>query len=930
MASRFAAEILPGIFRLDDPCARLRLAPEGRLALKQIVESICADTFIADDALGWVYQHWQKERKDEVNASERKIGGADLAPVTQLFTENYMVRFLLENSLGAWWAGRHPHSPLVSEWSFLRTQDGNSDASSFDRWPSSVADVTVMDPCCGSGHFLVEAFEMLWKMREEEECLSAVEAQDAVLRENLYGVELDPRCVEIAMFAVALAAWKAGGGWRPLPVPNVACSGIPIKAATDQWKPLADGDHRLDAALARLHRLFSDADTLGSLIDPQRSAADDHALQSSLDDVSWSDLEPLLFRALSHEQQDPASAVLGARAIATARAAHLLGGRYTLVVTNPPYLGRGKQAPTLRSHLESNFWAARQDLATAFMQRLGRMATAGGMWCAVMPENWAVQPTYRALREEFTAHQSIHCVAVLGEEAFVSFGIRGPRVILIAATDRGLASPAASGQYPVIDVSTPVGGDIVLIPAKIEGLRHRDLRYFSIDDLAPGSRIPLRRSSTTSTLAGYADSYQGLKTGDDARFRRFFWELPDPTGDWRLAQGGSDRGSNGLHYAVAWGSDGSHLARLQGAKAWGRSGVAMGRTRSISSALYLGHPFFSEVAVIVPRKPEHLHAIRHFAASGELGRQVRDVDRATIVSNGTFLDVPFTLQEWQSAADGSPDGVPDPGAGDPTEWLFDGHPPTPTPQSLQVAVIRLMNYRWPVQRENDLEGLVDDDGIVCIPSVLGERTSADRLQELLASVFGGTWSPARAAELLRAAGSKKTDLDSWLRDEFFKAHCQVFKNRPFIWHVWDGRKDGFSALVNYHRLDRPALGRLAYTYLGDWIERQAAGAREDLTGAEERLIAARGLQQKLALIINGEPPYDIYVRWKPLAAQAVGWAPDLDDGVRLNVRPFVEAGVLRAKFNVKWEKDRGKNPDGSERHNNLHLSNTEKQAARGT
>ena len=212
--------------------------------------------------------------------------------------------------------------------------------------------------------------------------------------------------------------------------------------------------------------------------------------------------------------------------------------------------------------------------------------------------------------------------------------------------------------------------------------------------------------------------------------------------------------------------------------------------------------------------------------------------------------------------------------------------------------------------------------------MLGERPAAERLQELLARAYGATWSPARTRELLAASGSKKTDLDSWLRDEFFKAHCQVFKNRPFVWHIWDGRKDGFSALVNYHRLDGGTLRRLAYTYLGDWIERQEAADREGLAGAEARLLAARDLQRRLALILEGEPPYDIFVRWKSLAEQPLGWDPDLNDGVRLNVRPFVEAGVLRAKFNVNWNKDRGKNPDGSERLNDLHFTLAEKRAAR--
>ncbi len=132
VAARFAAEILPGIFRLDDPCVQLRLAPESREALEEILAGLPAEVFVADDALGWVYQFWQKDKKDEVNASERKIGGADLGPVTQLFTENYMVRFLLENSLGAWWAARHPDSPLIKDWEFLRfDDDGNPAAGQF-------------------------------------------------------------------------------------------------------------------------------------------------------------------------------------------------------------------------------------------------------------------------------------------------------------------------------------------------------------------------------------------------------------------------------------------------------------------------------------------------------------------------------------------------------------------------------------------------------------------------------------------------------------------------------------------------------------------------------------------------------------------------------------------------------------------------------
>lgn len=249
---------------------------------------------------------------------------------------------------------------------------------------------------------------------------------------------------------------------------------------------------------------------------------------------------------------------------------------------------------------------------------------------------------------------------------------------------------------------------------------------------------------------------------------------------------------------------------------------------------------------------------------------------------------------------------------------------------LQVAVARLVGYRWPQQAESDdLDGYADEDGIVCLPSVAGEATAADRLQQLLACAFGATWSPGKANELMSQTGSKKKNLAEWLRDDFFKKHCALFGSRPFAWHIWDGLKDGFSALVNYHRLDHKTLQKLTYTYLGqDWVERQRADVRDEVAGAEARLSAALNLQRKLELILEGESPYDIYVRWKAPNEQPIGWEPDLNDGVRLNIRPFVEADVLRSPLNIHWGKDRGKNPDGSERHNDVHLTLREKRQAR--
>ena len=112
------------------------------------------------------------------------------------------------------------------------------------------------------------------------------------------------------------------------------------------------------------------------------------------------------------------------------------------------------------------------------------------------------------------------------------------------------------------------------------------------------------------------------------------------------------------------------------------------------------------------------------------------------------------------------------------------------------------------------------------------------------------------------AGGKPGDLGGWLATTFFKDHCKVFGNRPFVWHIWDGAKDGFSALVNYHRLDRATLEKLTYRTLGWWIDRQTADAESGCAWGGGASVAATALQKKLELILEGEPPYDIYVRWK--------------------------------------------------------------------
>jgi hypothetical protein len=366
---------------------------------------------------------------------------------------------------------------------------------------------------------------------------------------------------------------------------------------------------------------------------------------------------------------------------------------------------------------------------------------------------------------------------------------------------------------------------------------------------------------------------------------------------------------------------------IRGEGAWGRQGVAVSETGSNYCARYLGHVFPNTTHVIIPDCEDHLPAIWCYAESGMLAEDLRADNSNLAIGNGYITEVPFDLTHWLDVAgEKYPNGLPTPHSDDPTQWLFKGDIATST-DPLEVAVARLLGYRWPDQPKEDklVDPFVDRDGIICLPGVKHELPAAERL-----------------TDLLRAVGYKtEVNLTVWLRDKFFEEHCKRFHNRPFIWHIWDGRKDGFSALVNYHKLNHKALENLTYSYLGDWITAQS---KSDKIGADLRLGAAQALQEKLKLILAGEPPYDIFVRWKPLHEQAIGWNPDLDDGVRQNIRPFIVAGILRKEpKSLLKDKDRGKEPQRDkadypwfwsgkdfvgDRVNDIHLTNADKQAAR--
>lgn len=936
LACRFAGQTLPGVFRQGDPVLELTLALNDQVELRRLLEALPAELFRADDALGWTYQFWQTRRKDEINASGRKIGADELPAVTQLFTEDYMVEFLLHNTLGAWWAGKFGPIGAATEaearvraslpareglpgivWTYLRfvqdetTQTWTPAAGGFEGWPKAAKDIKFLDPCMGSGHFLVFALPLLARLRLEEENLPPAEAVRAVLRDNLHGLELDPRCTQIAAFNVALTAWKLGG-YQSLPPLHLACCGLAPQAKKADWLKLAGDSDKLRRGMERLYDLFEKAPVLGSLIDPSQGG--------DLLEAGFAELQPLLEKALQAERRNDTAYELAVTAQGIAKAAEILAGKFTLVATNVPYLGDRKQEPILKKFCQEAYPASKADLATVFIERCTNFLQQYGVVASVTPQNWLFQSSYQRIRRSLLKNRAWRFLIWLGEHGFESPQAAGAFTALLAFSGDEPTSEMKFFAFNLADNFSP--------SEKRYALLHNGARLISqaAQCQNPEARILFNPICNSKLLEEYAEAPQGIITGDMDKWQRCFWEISRIDNRWRSFLSATTKSSmfSGREGIIDWSTEGFGMVRPRlGNRAIGRWGIAINQMRNLCATVYCGELYDGNVAPVIPANAAILPAIWTYLSSPTFIEALRGLDQKVNVTNGSLLKLPFDLPHWQKvAAEKYPNGLPKPHSDDPTQWLFNGHPKG-SEQPLHVAVARLLGYRWPRQTGSSfpdcpaldpdgLEQYADIDGIVCLPPIHREQPAAARLRALLAAALG----PFDERALLAATGSKKTTLEEWLRDEFFEQHCALFHQRPFIWHLWDGRKDGFHVLVNYHRLDHATLQTLTYSYLGDWIRQQEEDAKADQAGAAERLGAARLLQTELANILEGEPPYDLFIRWKPLKEQPLGWQPDLNDGVRLNIRPFLlardvgkkGAGLLRAKPNIKWDKDRGREP----------------------
>lgn len=642
IAERYAASMLPAVFRIDDPVLALELDPVHTQKLHRLVTGLDAEVIQAEDSLGWTYQFWRAAEKDAVNKSGVKIGADELPAVTQLFTEPYMVRFLLHNTLGAWWAGKVlAADPALAQTAtdedalraacslpdysfdmlrFVREgEDGpwRPATGTYPGWPKEAKAITMLDPCCGSGHFLTEALAILAALRQAEEHLSPPDAVAAVLRDNLHGLEIDGRCVQIGAFSVALTAWKIGG-WQLLPRPHIAWVGAPPPLSRREFAALASGSTELEYALFALHDLFSMAPVLGSLLEPTGGDLFESEKLREIERL----LEPLLQRARLADPNER-EGLISARGMADA--AFLLHQKFDLVITNVPYLKGGDHGPELKRYCEQRYPLSKYDLATVFLERTLHFLKRGGASAIVTQQYWLFLKYYEGLRGRLLSETSLRLVPRLGPGAFEQ--IKG-EVVNVDLQIIEKTKPA-SGQ---ISYGQEIG-EAGSLEDKKQLLTVGPLQFASQDNMLrnPDMRISyVEYDNTKSRLSKYADFGKGSVTGDGNRYLRKFWEVDRVEAGHQYWLNSPEEGRiiSGREEIVLWERPRHDPSTepgfaLRGQRAFGKLGVAIGKAGQLRFTPYFGELFDDNIAVVFPIKEADLESIWNFCVSGELEKQIR-------------------------------------------------------------------------------------------------------------------------------------------------------------------------------------------------------------------------------------------------------------------------------------------------------------------
>mgnify|MGYP000979301593 CR=1 FL=1 len=531
----FAAwhQVMPGVFPEADDWTNLvppaDLLSAGESVRADIVAAIGPDESGRMDVevIGWLYQFYISARKKEINDSKAKIDKDTLAPVTQLFTPHWVVRYLVENTLGMQWLRAHPDSVLREQFEYLVTPaEGQEDQGLAIANPE---DFRVIDPACGSGHMLTYAFDVLWEMYVEAGYPTRRIAR-LILEKNLHGADVDERAAQLASFALTMKAVEhdarflerieresqRGGEilWRGPRIVHVQSVKLDELSPAEIADASGDG---VSLGISQLIEQLRDADTYGSLIRVPEGAS-------------------TLFREIARriEVGERQQLLGGADSEEWLRAADMCeileDGRYTTLIANPPYLGMKKADDLLKTFAKSQYARSYQDLATMFMERSLSLVVRNGV-CGILSLNsWMMTITFKKFRSLILSATQILNVAHLGR------GIAGvaldfaTTVYTTGSSDRDFAIRFIRASDTA---KTPSDRDrIDRLKSAMQGgespdsyLLSRSRIYEMPNSAFLGDISDQLIEAFKHPLGEIAPAKQGLATADNERFLRQWFEV---------------------------------------------------------------------------------------------------------------------------------------------------------------------------------------------------------------------------------------------------------------------------------------------------------------------------------------------------------------------------------------------------------------------
>lgn len=527
------ADCLPGVFERVGGAMEL-LLPQGLMMADSVVGKLNA--VLADEdwregvtVLGWMYQYYNADVKDEFFKSKRKAAAADIAPATQLFTPEWIVRYMVENSLGRLWMLNNPGSSLRERMEYYIEPDAEHE--DFIRI-SSPEEISLCDPACGSGHILVYAFELLFAMYEERGYRER-EIPELILTKNLAGMEIDPRAAQIAELALAMCAREHDRRFfrRGVRADVTVLTSIPL--GEDELP----GNKKLAEELSHLGEI-------GSLLNPSEDEIDE--LKAAT--VSCSDD---LFASATKTKLESAAAIC-----------EKLSRRFTCVVANPPYMGSSSFNPFMSKWVKKNYPDVKSDLFSSFIVRIMDFAGEHGEIGMMTPFVWMFIGSYEKLRNRLIDDKTLTTLVQLEYSGFA-----GATVPICTFTYHNSHIDGYKGGYVrLVDFTGPA----VQAPKALEAIQNPDCGWFYRRDADTFKQIPgtpiaywasdglLSAFSLGHSIGDYSD-YTGSqnKTGDNNLYLRLFWEVGARSvgrkGSWATYSKGGDfrRWFGNLHWLVS-------------------------------------------------------------------------------------------------------------------------------------------------------------------------------------------------------------------------------------------------------------------------------------------------------------------------------------------------------------------------------------------